>query len=71
MRWIIVLTFGCLSGCSVGHYEYSQEAARRVDMTVTGIPTVLGVGALGTTFPLTRDYSLTAAHVAKYSLYRV
>ncbi|HBZ15316.1 serine protease [Pantoea sp. NPDC088449] len=71
MRWLIALTVGCLSGCSVGHYEYSKEAAKRVDMTVTGIPTVLGIGALGTTIPLTRDYSLTAAHVAKFSLYRV
>ncbi len=39
MRWIIALAIGGLSGCSVGHYEYSSEAARRVDMTVTGIPT--------------------------------
>jgi hypothetical protein len=71
MRWLIALTVGCLSGCSVGHYEYSKEAAKRVDMTVTGIPTVLGIGALGTTIPLTPEYSLTAAHVAKYSMYRV
>ncbi|CUU25110.1 hypothetical protein EM595_2879 [Duffyella gerundensis] len=61
----------CLSGCSVGHYEYSKEAQKRVDMTVTGIPTVLGLGTLGTTIPLTADYSLTAAHVAKFSLYKV
>ncbi|WP_034916755.1 MULTISPECIES: trypsin-like peptidase domain-containing protein [Erwinia] len=60
-----------LCGCSVGKYEYSSEAVKRVDMTVTGIPTVLGVGTLGTTIPLTPHYSLTAAHVAKYSLYRV
>ena len=71
MRWLIALTVGCLSGCSVGHYEYSKEAAKRVDMTVTGIPTVLGIGALGTTIPLTPEYSLTAAHVARYSLKRV
>jgi hypothetical protein len=55
----------------VGHYEYSKEAEKRVDMTVTGIPTVLGLGTLGTTIPLTPEYSLTAAHVAKFSLYRV
>jgi len=60
-----------LTGCSVGHYEYSKEAEKRVDMTVTGIPTVLGLGTLGTTIPLTPEYSLTAAHVAKFSLYRV
>ncbi|MCE0489734.1 serine protease [Pantoea sp. Mb-10] len=71
MRWRMTLAVLSLSGCSVGHYEYSREAAQRVDMTVTGIPTVLGIGTLGTTIPLTPEYSLTAAHVAKFSLYRV
>lgn len=69
-RLIVLMVFG-LTGCSVGHYEYSKEAEKRVDMTVTGIPTVLGLGTLGTTIPLTPEYSLTAAHVAKFSLYRV
>ena len=54
-----------LSGCSVGHTEYSRTALQHVDMSVTGIPTVLGLGILGTTIPLTPEYSLTAAHVAK------
>ncbi|MCZ4060303.1 serine protease [Pantoea sp. LMR881] len=71
MQRLIVLMVWVLTGCSVGHYEYSKEAQKRVDMTVTGIPTVLGLGTLGTTIPLTADYSLTAAHVAKFSLYRV
>lgn len=71
MRQAICLSALLLAGCSVGKYEYSREAEKRVDMTVTGIPTVLGVGTLGTTIPLTPEYSLTAAHVAKYSLYRV
>ena len=69
-RLIALMVFG-LTGCSVGHYEYSKEAEKRVDMTVTCIPTVLGLGTLGTTIPLTPEYSLTAAHVAKFSLYRV
>ncbi|MBO0637469.1 serine protease [Pantoea agglomerans] len=69
-RLIALMVFG-LTGCSVGHYEYSKEAEKRVDMTVTGIPTVLGLGTLGTTIPLTPEYSLTAAHVAKFSLYRI
>lgn len=60
-----------LSGCSVGKYEYSSEALKRVDMNFTGIPTVLGIGALGTSIPLTPEYSLTAAHVAKLSVQRV
>lgn len=71
MRQAICLSALLLAGCSVGKYEYSREAEKRVDMTVTGIPTVLGVGTLGTTIPLTPEYSLTAAHVAKYSLYKV
>ena len=71
MRRAVCLLALLASGCSVGKYEYSKEAEKRVDMTVTGIPTVLGVGTLGTTIPLTADYSLTAAHVAKFSLYRV
>ncbi|WP_380180369.1 serine protease [Kalamiella sp. sgz302252] len=71
MRLAICLLTLSIAGCSVGKYEYSSEAEKRVDMTVTGIPTILGVGTLGTTIPLTADYSLTAAHVAKYSLYRV
>jgi hypothetical protein len=71
MQRLIALTVLGLTGCSVGHYEYSKEAEKRVDMTVTGIPTLLGLGTLGTTIPLTAQYSLTAAHVAKFSLYRV
>lgn len=70
MRLMIFLV-SFLSGCSVGHYHYSKEAEKRVDITFTGIPTVLGLGTLGTTIPLTKDYSLTAAHVAKFSTYRV
>jgi len=60
-----------LTGCSVGKYEYSREALKRVDMNFTGIPTVLGVGSLGTSIPITPEYSLTAAHVAKLSVQRV
>ncbi|ROR13232.1 serine protease [Erwinia sp. JUb26] len=71
MRVVICLLAACLGGCSVGKYQYSSEAEKRVDMTVTGIPTILGAGALGTTIPLTANYSLTAAHVAKLSLYEV
>ncbi|MEI2603958.1 serine protease [Erwinia aphidicola] len=71
MRIALCLLALCLTGCSVGKYQYSSEAEERVDLTVTGIPTVLGLGTLGTTIPLTPDYSLTAAHVAKYSMYKV
>lgn len=60
-----------LTGCSVGQTEYSKAALEHVDMSVTGVPTVLGLGVLGTTIPLTPEYSLTAAHVAKTSVQRV
>ncbi|MFS2225663.1 serine protease [Pantoea sp. B65] len=60
-----------LSGCSVGKYEYSREAMKRVDMNFTGIPTIMGLGTLGSSIPLTPEYSLTAAHVAKYSVQHV
>ncbi|NIF21937.1 trypsin-like peptidase domain-containing protein [Candidatus Pantoea multigeneris] len=60
-----------LCGCSVGHTEYSRTALSHVDMSFTGVPTLLGLGTLGTTIPLTPEYSLTAAHVAKFALQRV
>ncbi|KGT95152.1 hypothetical protein NG99_05880 [Erwinia typographi] len=71
MKYCVFVFLLLLTGCSVGKYEYSNEAREKVDMTFTGIPTILGAGALGTTIPLTEEYSLTAAHVARYSLYRV
>ena len=36
-----VLAALVLSGCSVGHTEYSRTAMQHVDMSVTGIPTIL------------------------------
>ncbi|MFV9669482.1 serine protease [uncultured Pantoea sp.] len=66
-----VLAALVLSGCSVGHTEYSRTAMQHVDMSVTGIPTILGLGTLGTSIPLTPEYSLTAAHVAKTAVQRV
>lgn len=73
MRWLIAQAGVTLTDCSIGHYEYRKETAKRVDMIVTGIPAVPDIGTPGTTIPLTPEYSLTAAHVAKYSysMYRV
>ena len=59
------------NGCSVGHTEYSRTAMQHVDMSVTGIPMIPGPGTLGTGIPLTPEYSLTAAHVAKYAAQHV
>lgn len=66
-----VLTALALSGCSVGQTQYSRTAMQHVDMSLTGIPTILGLGTLGTSIPITPEYSLTAAHVAKYAVQRV
>jgi len=44
---------------------------KHVDLNFTGIPTVLGIGMMGSSIPITPEYSLTAAHVAKYSVQRV
>lgn len=60
-----------LSGCSVGHYEYSRKALNKTDMNFIGVPTILGVGMLGSSVPITPEYSLTAAHVAKFMMYKV
>ena len=61
-----------ISGCSAGNeLSYSKKAYENTDMDFVGIPSVLGVGALGTRFPITPHYSLTAKHVAKYSLDKV
>lgn len=68
---LALLSLILLSGCSVGKYEYSQEALKRVDMNFVGVPTILGIGALGTSIPVTSEYSLTAAHVAKFTVHKV
>ncbi|MEG8737926.1 serine protease [Klebsiella pneumoniae] len=73
MRKIIIsvgMLFPLLTGC-VGHTEYSKEAYKRTDLQFVGIPTILGLGMTGSSVPVTPEYSLTAAHVAKFMLYRV
>ncbi|PKH26835.1 hypothetical protein CIG19_03285 [Enterobacterales bacterium CwR94] len=71
LRYASALAVLLLTGCSVGDYQYSREAMDKVDMNFTGIPTLLGIGTLGSSIPITSEYSLTAAHVAKYSVQRV
>lgn len=64
-----LFTILLLSGCSAGNsINYSKEAYNKSDLTFIGIPTILGIGATGTTFPITPHYSLTAKHVAKYTM---
>jgi len=70
-----IMLFGTLlpllTGCCVGHTEYSKETLKRTDLHFIGIPTALGLGMTGSSVPITPEYSLTAAHVAKYMVYRV
>lgn len=61
-----------LCGCSAGNeISYSKEAMKKSDLTFIGIPTILGLGASGTRFPVSPHYSLTAKHVAKYTTDKV
>ncbi len=70
-KCLLALSLLASTGCSVGNYNYSREAMKRVDMNFVGIPTILGAGALGTSIPLTPEYSLTAAHVARWTVHKV
>ena len=67
----LFLSLSLLCGCSVGKYSYSRVAQEKVDMTFTGIPTILGLGTLGTTIPITKNFSLTAAHVADWTFNKI
>lgn len=66
-----VLSVFLLSACSVGEYGYDKAALNKTDMNFVGIPTILGAGALGSSVPITSEYSLTVAHVARYMMYKV
>lgn len=65
-----VLSLILLAGCvgQSGHYEYSNDALQKTDLTFTGIPSILGIGTIGTTFPVSETMSLTAKHVAKTTI---
>ncbi|WP_376766085.1 trypsin-like peptidase domain-containing protein [Acerihabitans arboris] len=59
-----------LTGCSaVGHYNVDKTASNKADFHFIGIPVL--AGAVGSSFPLTENYSLTAGHVAKLMMVRV
>lgn len=67
----LLLSIVALNGCSVGTYDYDRETLNKVDMNFVGVPTILGFGMLGSSVPITPEYSLTATHVAKFMMYRV
>ncbi|WP_213992845.1 trypsin-like peptidase domain-containing protein [Sodalis sp. dw_96] len=59
-----------LSACTaVGHYKVDQTAESKADFHFVGIPVL--AGAIGSSFPLTAKYSLTAGHVAKIMMVKV
>jgi len=59
-----------LTACTgVGHYNVDKTAESKADIHFVGIPVL--AGAIGSSFPLTRQYSLTAGHVAKMMMVRV
>ncbi|OIV45787.1 hypothetical protein BK025_17040 [Sodalis sp. TME1] len=67
--FVIVLSL-LLSGCSaVGHYNVDKTASDKADFHFIGIPVL--AGAIGSSFPINEQYSLTAGHVAKVMMVRV
>lgn len=59
-----------LSACTgVGHYKVDKSAENKADFHFVGIPVL--AGAVGSSFPLTAKYSLTAGHVAKVMMMKV
>ncbi|WP_410013922.1 trypsin-like peptidase domain-containing protein [Sodalis sp. C49] len=70
MKVIIFILASLLTGCSaVGHYNVDKTASNKADFHFIGIPVL--AGAVGSSFPLTENYSLTAGHVAKLMMVRV
>ncbi|MEA9391328.1 trypsin-like peptidase domain-containing protein [Acerihabitans sp. TG2] len=70
MKLILTSLICGLTGCSaVGHYHVDHNASAKVDLHFIGIPVL--AGAIGSSFPLTKHYSLTAGHVAKIMMVRV
>ena len=59
-----------LTACSsVGHYKVDKTAEQKADLQFIGIPIFASV--TGSSFPVTKNYSLTAGHVAKLMMVRV
>lgn len=54
-----------LTGCAVGNnVNYSKEAYDKANLSFIGIPTVIGIGRSGSSFPVTPHYSLTSYSTA-------
>lgn len=67
---LVILFPLILTACTaVGHYKVDQAASNKADFHFVGIPVL--AGAIGSSFPLTAKYSLTAGHVAKLMMVKV
>ncbi len=64
---LTVLSASILTGCANGPLEHvaSTNSPSSINYETVGIPLLLG--GFGSSVPLTKDLSLTAAHVAKYN----
>ncbi len=70
MKRLMLISALALCGCSgVGHYHVDKTASTKADFHFIGIPVL--AGAVGSSFPLTEHYSLTAGHVAKIMMVKV
>ncbi|WP_413724637.1 trypsin-like peptidase domain-containing protein [Sodalis sp. RH16] len=59
-----------LAACSaVGQYHVDEQAQQKADLHFIGIPVL--AGAVGSSFPITENYSLTAGHVARIMMLEV
>lgn len=70
MKITVSFLTSLLVGCSaVGHYNIDKTASNKADFHFIGIP--IFAGAVGSSFPITEHYSLTAGHVAKVMMVKV
>ncbi len=65
----LYLLFLCLiTGCSQGQYRTDFETTKHSSMVFVGVPTALGIGAVGSTVPVSKTLSLTNKHVAHWMI---
>ncbi|WP_413735017.1 S1 family peptidase [Sodalis sp. RH21] len=70
-KYLMIVVIGLMLGaCSaVGQYHVDQQAEKKADFHFIGIPIL--AGAVGSSFPVTENYSLTAGHVARVMMVKV
>lgn len=70
MKALVLTAALALAGCATGHYEVDSKAMDHTKMAFVGIPTVVGLGFMGSTTPINETQSLTAKHVSTVTLRR-